>query len=112
MSKVCLCSRANQYCVLSLGSQSIILLVSAQWGEWSTDESCSATCGPGESIKTRVCPGGDTCETSADGVRETMALEESCNDGDCPGMIHNTIETLTRTYTGALFSSDTTLIPI
>ena len=63
----------------------------AQWGEWSTYGACSATCGPGEAIKTRVCPGGDTCQTDGDGERETS--KKLCDDGDCPGMIHNTITT-------------------
>ena len=65
------------------------LLILAQWGTWSAFGPCSVTCGPGDSVKTRVCPGGDTCETSIGGERENHT--KLCDDGDCPGMIHNTI---------------------
>ena len=46
---------------------SLAPVVNGGWGDWSDWSSCSASCGPGTSIRTRQCdnpppgPGGSPC---------------------------------------------------
>ena len=46
------------------------------WSDWSA---CSATCGVGESIRSRSCQAG--CDHFTDDLTQT----QECNEKECPG---------------------------
>ena len=77
--------------IKDIQDQSLFLFaVDGGWGDWTAWSTCSASCGPGTSIRSRQCnnpppgPGGKQCTGLPVGNRP-------CNEGACPGSTYQTV---------------------
>lgn len=58
------------------------IVIAGGWGAWSNFSSCSASCGDGTQVRSRLCNnpipqnGGANCTGNATNT-------QSCNNGDC-----------------------------